>query len=256
MRIIGSYAAVLGRSAIRFSNASSVKSSSLFFNNDDTTTTTTTINNNYYYSGIRQSRLMASSSTNVELLTCELTDKYMTEPLDIVTNNNDHNNTNSGVQVVAPPPPHVFRDYGGKIRFSGIVSTVECYENNPLVREALTKPPPPLSNDIAPDVGRVLVVDGGMSYRCALLGDFLAHSGAVNGWSGIIINGCVRDSHALKQLDIGVKALGTHPRKSSKRDKGIQGSAIVLHGVIIREGDYIYCDEDGILVSPKPLTLP
>ena len=135
--------------------------------------------------------------------TCELTDKFMTSAVDDET---------TPREVVAVRGGLFNRDYGGRVRFAGRAATIKCFENNPLVREALTT---------ESGVGRVLVVDGGASMRCALLGDVLAKAGADNGWAGVIVNGCVRDSAELARLPIGVKALGTHPLKSSKRDKGM-----------------------------------
>lgn len=106
-----------------------------------------------------------------------------------------------------------------------------------------------------PGEGRVLVVDGGASMRCALLGDQLAAMGANNGWSGVIVNGCIRDSEDIGQMNLGVKALATHPLKSSKRDPGLRDVPVRFAGVEVRPGDYIYADKDGILVSPEPLAL-
>ena len=101
----------------------------------------------------------------------------------------------------------------------------------------------------------MLVVDGGASMRCALLGDQLAAMGVDNGWSGVIVNGCIRDSEDIGRMQIGVKALATYPLKSSKRDPGLRDVPVSFAGVTIRPGDYIYADKDGILVSPEPLTL-
>ena len=101
------------------------------------------------------------------------------------------------------------RDFGGVKRFSGPAVTIQCFENNPLVRQALGEP----------GEGRVLVVDGGGSTRCALLGDNLAAMAANNGWSGVIINGCLRDTEDIAKTSVGVKAIAPHPVKSSKRDR-------------------------------------
>uniref|UniRef100_A0A061SPP2 4-hydroxy-4-methyl-2-oxoglutarate aldolase n=1 Tax=Tetraselmis sp. GSL018 TaxID=582737 RepID=A0A061SPP2_9CHLO len=101
--------------------------------------------------------------------------------------------------------------------------------------------------------GRVLVVDGGASERCALLGDQLAELGVKNGWSGVIVNGCIRDSEDIARMPIGVKALATCPLKSSKRDPGLRSVPVSFAGVTVRPGDYIYADKDGILVSAEPL---
>mmetsp|Transcript_48115 Transcript_48115/g.154190 ORF Transcript_48115/g.154190 Transcript_48115/m.154190 type:complete len:209 (+) Transcript_48115:54-680(+) len=144
------------------------------------------------------------------------------------------------VQIMAPG---LLRDYGGVIRFSGPASTVKCFENNPLVRQALGEP----------GRGRVLVVDGGASMRCALLGDNLAAMGVANGWSGVIVNGCIRDSRDIGSMGIGVKAISTHPLKSSKRDPGHREVPVGFGGVTIRPGDWVHCDEDGVLVAPEEL---
>lgn len=97
------------------------------------------------------------------------------------------------------------------------------------------------------------MVDGGASLRCALLGDVIAEMGTKNGWQGIIINGCLRDSEDIGRMNIGVKALGTHPLKSSKRDPGMRDVPVVFGGVTFRPGDYVYADKDGILVSAEEL---
>jgi len=141
--------------------------------------------------------------------------------------------------------PNYFKDFGGRRRFHGEVTTVLCYENNPLVRAALEEP----------GKGRVLVVDGGASLRCALLGDNLAEMAATNGWSGIIVNGCVRDSEDIARFDVGVKAIGTHPLKSSKRDPGRRDARVSFAGVDFEPGSYVYCDADGVVVAAKKLEL-
>lgn len=147
--------------------------------------------------------------------------------------------------VVSVMPP-LFRDYGGSTTFAGRAHTVRCYENNPLVREAVQ----------SPGGGRVLVVDGGGSTRCALLGDMLGAAAAENGWAGIIVYGCVRDSEGLRAIpNLGVKAVATSPLKSSKRDPGVAGQPVVIGGVTVRPGDYVYADEDGVLVSREELSL-
>ena len=132
-----------------------------------------------------------------------------------------------------------FRDYGGYRAFEGRVSTVRCFEDNSLVREATRQP----------GEGRVLVVDGGASMNCALLGDRLARLACENDWAGIVINGCIRDSATIADMPIGVKALETHPKKSEKRGSGERDVAVHFAGVTIKPGDYIYCDSDGILVA-------
>ena len=143
------------------------------------------------------------------------------------------------VSVVAP----MFRRYGGRAAFSGQISTVKCFEDNSLVREALGKP----------GAGKVLVVDGGGSLRCALVGDQLAALGQTNGWAGIVVYGCIRDSAAISRMDIGVRALDTHPLKSVKRGVGQADEAVSFGGVRFVPGHYLYADDDGIIVSSVPL---
>ena len=121
----------------------------------------------------------------------------------------------------------VVRDFGGVTRFSGPASTVKCYENNPLVREALGEP----------GNGRVLVVDGGGSMRCARRGDNLAGMAVSNGWAGIVINGCLRDSEDIGKMRLGVKAIAPHPVKSSKRDPGMREVPVTFAGVTVRPGE-------------------
>lgn len=104
-----------------------------------------------------------------------------------------------------------------------------------------------------PGGGRVLVVDGGASKRCALLGDQLAAAGVVNGWAGVVVNGCVRDSAVLGATQLGVKALATHPLKSSKRDPGVRDVDVTFAGVTFRPGHWLYADGDGVLVAPARL---
>jgi len=146
-----------------------------------------------------------------------------------------------GVQIAEP----IFRDFGGKLAFRGPVTTVKCFENNPLVRKALEEP----------GGGRVLVVDAGGSKRCAVLGDNLAAMGVANGWSGVIVHGCIRDSADIGRMALGVKALATHPLKSSKRDPGLRDAPVTFAGVTFAPGDWVYADGDGVVVSPRELDL-
>lgn len=143
------------------------------------------------------------------------------------------------LRVAAP----LFGDFGGRDAFGGPLSTVKVFEDNSLVRAALEED----------GAGRVLVVDGGGSLRCALVGDMLAKLGADNGWAGIVVNGCVRDSVALAGLDIGVKALATNPRKSVKRGEGQRDVPVHFAEVAFRPGEYLYADLDGLLVSEHAL---
>jgi regulator of ribonuclease activity A len=125
-----------------------------------------------------------------------------------------------------------------------MVSTLKVFEDNSLVRAALE----------APGQGRVLVVDGGGSMRCALLGDVLSTLAMNNGWSGVVVNGCIRDSVIIKDIDIGIMALGTNPRKSVKRWVGGQDMPVNFGDVIIDSGDYLYADEDGVMISSEDIS--
>jgi regulator of ribonuclease activity A len=142
-------------------------------------------------------------------------------------------------RVAAP----LFRDYGGARRFSGVIATVQCHEDNSHVRTALEEP----------GEGRVLVVDGGGSLQCALLGDMLAELGAKNGWSGVIVYGCIRDSEVIGRTALGVKALATHPRKSVKQGVGERDVTVRFADTTFNPGEYLYADADGILVTARPV---
>lgn len=137
----------------------------------------------------------------------------------------------------------MFSDFGGIDAFHGPAHTLKIFEDNTLVRAALEQP----------GDGKVLVVDGGGSMRCALLGDQLAELAVRNGWVGVIVYGCIRDAAAIEEMDIGVKALAAHPKKSEKRGTGQEGVAVTFGGVTIRSGDMIYADADGVLVATEPL---
>lgn len=147
---------------------------------------------------------------------------------------------NEGSVDVALP---MFADYGGRLAFCGPIATVKVHEDNTLVRQLLEE-----NGD-----GRVLVVDGGESLRCALVGDMLAELGRDNGWNGIIVSGCIRDSAVIAGIDIGVKAIGTNPRKSLKLNAGQRDVPVSFAGVNFTPGDHVYADEDGILLSSKAL---
>ncbi|TXH70847.1 MAG: RraA family protein [Thiothrix sp.] len=143
------------------------------------------------------------------------------------------------LQVVQPG----FHNFGGRNKFAGEIVTIKIHEDNSLVREFVA----------LEGKGKVLVVDGGGSTRCALLGDMLAEKAAKNGWEGIIIYGLIRDSVDIGKMDIGVKALGTIPLKSVKRGFGVKGEAVRFHDVTFKQGEFVYSDEDGIIVSPVQL---
>ncbi|QSZ51883.1 ribonuclease E activity regulator RraA [Paenarthrobacter sp. AT5] len=132
-----------------------------------------------------------------------------------------------------------FMSLGGKSHFSGPARTVRCFEDNALLKSVVSS---------AGD-GAVLVVDGGGSLSCALMGDVIAEIAASNGWSGVVINGAIRDREAISRLPIGVRALGSNPRKSTKAGTGDTDVEVNLYGVVVRPGAMVYCDLDGILVE-------
>ena len=143
------------------------------------------------------------------------------------------------LRVLAP----MFRDFGGLQTFAGPVATLKVYEDNSLVRAALEEP----------GQGRVLVVDGGGSLRCALVGDNLAALGHKNGWAGIVVYGCIRDAAPIGAIAIGVKAIATNPRKSVKKGEGERDVTLRFADVMIAPGDYLYADVDGVVVADKKL---
>ena len=128
--------------------------------------------------------------------------------------------------------------FGGRAQFAGPISTVRCFEDNALLKSVLSEP----------GNGGVLVIDGDGSVHTALVGDVIAELGRSNGWSGLIVNGAVRDAATLRTLDIGIKALGTNPRKSSKTGAGLRDEAVEFGGVVFVPGDIAYSDDDGIVV--------
>jgi regulator of ribonuclease activity A len=132
-----------------------------------------------------------------------------------------------------------FQSLGGHTHFSGPVRTVRCFEDNALVKSTLS----------TPGGGAVLVVDGGGSLRTALMGDLIAASAVSNGWAGVVVNGAIRDRAAIAELPLGVKALGSNPRKSAKAGNGEVDVDLAIDGVSIRPGAMIWCDPDGILVE-------
>ena len=146
-----------------------------------------------------------------------------------------------GKVEVADP---LFRDFGGRPQFHGEISTVQVFEDNSLVRRALEQP----------GRGRVLVIDGGASLRCALVGDLLAALAVENQWKGILVNGCVRDAEALAAIPLGIKALNTNPRKSVKKGQGQEAVAVRFAGLTFHPGQWLYADRDGVLLSDAPLT--
>jgi regulator of ribonuclease activity A len=134
--------------------------------------------------------------------------------------------------------PAGFQDFGGRARFAGEVVTVKCFEDNSRVKELLS----------TTGAGKVLLVDGGGSRRCALLGDLIGAEAVKHGWEGVVIYGCVRDRAALKALDLGVRALDSIPRKSVRRGAGQAQVSIEIGGVTCHPGEQLIADEDGIVL--------
>ncbi|MFQ6313742.1 ribonuclease E activity regulator RraA [Lysobacter capsici] len=131
------------------------------------------------------------------------------------------------------------RDYGGRIGFDGIVSTIKAYEDNSLVRDAVAEP----------GNGRVLVIDGGGSLRRSMLGDLLAAKALENGWVGVVVFGAIRDSAAIGAMALGVKALGTCPRKTDKLGQGLRDAPVRFGGLVIRPGEWLCADADGVVLA-------
>ncbi|MDF9392016.1 MULTISPECIES: ribonuclease E activity regulator RraA [Methylococcus] len=143
------------------------------------------------------------------------------------------------LQIAEP----LFRTFGAVSRFHGRITTLKVFEDNVLIRETVAQKAD----------GRVLVIDGGASHRCALLGGNLARLAADNGWQGIIVYGCVRDSVELGTVPIGIRALHTHPLKSHQRGGGDKDCLITFASVNFRSDHYLYADEDGIVVAEEKL---
>ncbi len=162
---------------------------------------------------------------SIDFATCDLCDPFRDDP--------------TALRVL--PPRWV--DYGGVPRFAGPVATVQCVEDNVLVKALLD----------SPGQGRVLVVDGGGSLRTALVGGNLAAAAAKNGWAGIVVDGAVRDVAELRATAVGVRALALCPMPPAKRGGGRQDVPVRLQGVVVRPGDWLYADADGIVVSDRPL---
>lgn len=160
----------------------------------------------------------------MDFKTTDLADEYEDDP---------------SLQMAEP----LFQDFGGTVAFCGPIATVKVLDDNVLVRSTLE----------TPGEGRVLVVDGEGSTRCALMGDLVAQIACDNGWAGVVINGCVRDSADIAKIAVGAKALATVPKRSQKEGKGTQDVPVSFAGVMFRPGDYLYADEDGILIAKKDL---
>jgi len=143
------------------------------------------------------------------------------------------------LQVAAP----IFRDYGGKTRFHGQIVTLKAVDDNTFLKATFE----------TDGAGKVLVLDAAGSLRCAMMGDVMAALGASNGWEGIVIHGCIRDSADVAKVGLGVKALGTIPRKTVKRNQGVMNIPVHFADVCFQPGHYLYADEDGIVVSESAL---
>lgn len=152
----------------------------------------------------------------------------------------EHKSDTSGAFRVLPP---VFRDFGARRRFAGPVVTVQCLDDNSVVK-ALVE---------GPGEGRVLVVDGGASLRRALLGGNLGAAAARNGWAGVLIDGCVRDVAELAVCETGIRALAPMPLPTDRRQQGLRDLVVKIQGVVVRPGDWLYADEDGTVVADRPL---
>jgi len=146
---------------------------------------------------------------------------------------------NPDLQVLEP----MLSSYGGRAAFGGEIVTVKCFEDNSLVKDQLAKP----------GHGKVLVVDGGGSLRRALLGDQIAAGAAGNGWAGVVIYGCVRDVCQLAETDLGVQALAAIPLKTERKGIGEANVPVTFGGVTFRPGEYLYADDNGVVVSPRAL---
>ena len=136
-----------------------------------------------------------------------------------------------------------FRQYGAVPAFHGEIATVKCFEDNVLVRQVLSED----------GSGKVLVVDGGGSLRAALVGDIIAGLALENGWAGILLNGAVRDVASLRGIEIGIKALGNVPRKSAKAGAGETNVPVTFGGARFAPGQWVYCDEDGVVAAARRL---
>ena len=151
------------------------------------------------------------------------------------------NDIHAGLIHVLPP---VFQCFGQAQAFHGQAVTFKVFEDNTLIKKAL-------ENDNG--TGKVMVIDGGASMRCALVGGNIAKAGTQNGWAGIVVDGCVRDTGEINELAIGVRALAAMPLRSLKKGAGERDLGVHIQGVRVNPGDWVYADADGIVVSPKAL---
>lgn len=140
----------------------------------------------------------------------------------------------------------MFSNFGGRDSFGGQIVTVKCFEDNSRVKELVAQD----------GKGKVMVVDGGGSLRCALLGDLLAEQAAKSGWEGLLIYGCIRDVDVVAQTDLGVQALASHPMRSTRRGVGDVDVPVTFAGVTFHPGHYLYADNNGVIISPSALQMP
>ncbi len=133
------------------------------------------------------------------------------------------------------------KSYGKKTAFCGEVVTLKVFEDNSFVRRTLEDS----------GKGKALIIDGGGSKRCALIGDNIAKLANDNNWEGIIVYGCIRDSKVINEMNVSIKAIGTCPVKSIKRNVGVSGEMLIIEGTQINQGEYVYSDEDGVLLSKR-----
>lgn len=143
------------------------------------------------------------------------------------------------VRVAEP----IFAGFGGVSAFGGPVRTIKCFEDNTTVAERVREP----------GEGAVLVVDGGGSLRCALVGDNLARAAMDNGWAGLVVFGCVRDVDELAATEVGIQALASHPLRSIKRDQGLRDVAVDFAGLRFVPDQFLYADNNGIIIAPVDL---
>jgi regulator of ribonuclease activity A len=169
---------------------------------------------------------MSNSPASLPFSTCDLCDAHISDD-------------SSDFRVLPP----VFHSYGAHVGFMGEVSTVQCLDDNSLVRAALAEP----------GDGRVLVVDGGGSLRRALVGGNVAASAAQNGWAGVLVYGCVRDVEELRAASVGLYALALNPMPTVKQGQGLRDVYVQIAGLWIRPGDWLYADADGIVLSRRNL---
>jgi regulator of ribonuclease activity A len=143
--------------------------------------------------------------------------------------------------------PPVFQSFGGRKRFCGTLVTLRCFEDNVILKATLA----------TPGRGKVMLVDGGGSLRCALLGDVLGQIAVDAGWEGVVIHGCVRDVLGIAAFDLGVRALGANPRRPARRGEGELGVPVSIAGVLCRPGEQLFADADGmVILDPGAVALP